>query len=149
MANIAAPPNRAPTATAPVFTGAALGLVAVVAVELAASVTELTRELTELVKEARAEVRESRSEPVAVASSDEKDDRRLAASLVMELTWEEAADEMEDATELECVDSDERRDDRDDARVPVAVWVTVWAWVCVSCSVRDTTTMVMRPTHRD
>ena len=122
---------------------------AVVAVELAASVTELTRELTELVKEARAEVRESRSEPVAVASSDEKDDRRLTASLVMELTWEEAADEMEDATELECVDSDERRDDRDDARVPVAVWVTVWAWVCVSCSVRDTTTMVMRPTHRD
>lgn len=105
---------------------------AVSAVEPAALVTELTCELTELVKEARADVRESRSEPVAVASSDENDARRLAASLVMELIWEEAADEMEDATELECVDSDERRDDRDDARVPVAAWVTVWAWLRVN-----------------
>ena len=71
MTRTAAPPKSAPTAMAPVFIGAALGLVAVVRVDVAALVTELACEATELVREARAEVMESRSEPVAVTSSDE------------------------------------------------------------------------------
>jgi len=67
---MAAPPKRAPTAMAPVFMGAALGLVSVAASELALSVRELTAEPKELVRDAISEVRESRSEPVAVASTE-------------------------------------------------------------------------------
>jgi hypothetical protein len=67
----AAPPNSAPTATAPVLIGAAFGLVVLAVAELTRESTELMRESTELVSEAMAEVMESRSEPVAVASSDE------------------------------------------------------------------------------
>lgn len=89
-------------ATAPVFMGAALGLVAVAAVELAALTTELVREAMDWVKEWSSDVSESRAGPVAVAMADEKDERRLPASLVTELTSDEAAELMDDSTDVAC-----------------------------------------------
>lgn len=128
LAKTTAPPNSAPIATAPVCTAPAFGLVAVSRVLVAAAVTELLAEAALLVKEANAEVRESRSEPVAVASSDEKEERRLAESALMELSWDETAEVMDETTELERVDSEEREDEEDEemleAEEPVMVEVT-------------------------
>jgi len=133
LARTATPPNKAPTAMAPVFIGAALGLVAVAAVELALLVIELAREATELVRDPRAEVMEARSEPVAVANTEEKDESWLAASLLTELSSEEAAEVIEESTELECVETELRLEDSAlligvlaPGRVLVVV-TTVWA----------------------
>jgi len=120
---------------APVWAGAALlGMVAVAAVVLAAEVMELTWEAEELVSDPRAEVMESKSEPVAVASSDEKDEMRLAASLLMELSSEVTADVMDEITELVNVDSELERDEmelkKDESKfdsVLVKVTTVVWA----------------------
>lgn len=131
---------------APVFMGAAaLGLVAVAAVELAALLAEPTAEPTELVYDAISEVSESRAEPVAVASTDEYDDRRSLASLVTDLICELASDVMDDSTELECdatelplesseLSDDDRLDRSEVGIMPLVVVVTsvaatvvVWA----------------------
>jgi hypothetical protein len=118
-----APPSRAPTATAPVFKGAAFGLVAVACVTEAALVTELMRLPAELVMEAMADVMEARSEPVAVESSDDSDATWLLASAVIPLTCELTAELMDAATLDECVATELAeltRDEADDAALDAA-----------------------------
>ncbi len=142
MARTAAPPKKAPKATAPVFIGAAL--VTVEACELAALVAELTRELTELVREFRADVIEARSEPVAVDRAFEYEEIRLPASLVTELTSEAAEELMDESTELARDWAELERDSAEEtelARLAVSVAVvtvtTVWACMLVSIDHQD------------
>lgn len=95
FAKTAAPPNKAPIATAPVFIGAAFGLVVLAArAELEA---ELMREAIELLMDDIAEVIELLSASVAVERTDEKEEMRLEASLVRELTKEEASERMDES----------------------------------------------------
>jgi hypothetical protein len=125
-----------------------LGLVAVLRVELAAPVTELWTEATELVREPRAEVMESRSEPVAVTSCEEKDERRLAASLLTDSSWEVAAEVMEETTELEWVDSELSLEDSElateVAAAPLSVLVRVIAVWAEAYEARATRKAVQR-----
>jgi len=84
-----------------------LGLVADLLADDAPLLAELTAELTELVRLPISEVMESRPEPVAVDSSDDRDAMTLPASLVMELTCEDAAELMELRAELIELERDE------------------------------------------
>lgn len=127
FAKTAAPPNSAPTATAAVCTGPALGLVALEAAELALCDAELRRELAELVREAIARLRDSRSEPVAVESCDEYDERREPASLVMELKCEVISELIEERAEVTL-------DSIDSMGSTGLVTVAVWAWCNISGS---------------
>ena len=100
FARTAAPPKRAPTATAAVCMGAPF--VPDEEAEAALCEAELRRELTELVRELRALERDSRSVPVAVESLDSSDEATLLAPLVMEFTPELTSERIDEAIWVAC-----------------------------------------------
>lgn len=103
LAKTAAPPNNAPTATAPVLMGAAaLGLVALEAAASALSEADVMRALAELVSELMALVMDSRSEPVAVESCDSSEATSSLASLRMELMAPVTSEPTDERTEVAC-----------------------------------------------
>jgi len=85
--------------TAAVCTGPALWLVAELLADWAPELADWTAEPAELVRLPISDVMEARSEPVAVDSADDSDAMALPASLVMELTSEDAAELIELTTE--------------------------------------------------
>lgn len=103
MAKTAAPPKRAPTATAAVCMGAGLDVRDCEA-EPAAEVAEERRELADEVYSPSCEVRESLAEPVAVAMTDEKLDRMPSALVLIDDTSDSAElliDDRAESMELE------------------------------------------------
>lgn len=116
---MAAPPKRAPTATAAVCIGAAL--VALELAEAAEVLAELAADLMEEVKLWSSELIEERAEPVAVESSEDRLESALPASLVIELTWDDSAELIDDSTELMELESAPLEDEVDEAVPDVEV----------------------------
>lgn len=121
LASTAAPPKSAPMATAAVGTGAALVWLLL---------TELTAELAELVRLAISELMEARPEPVAVERTDDRLERRLLSSPVMELSWDDAAELMDERIELAALVREAAGPTVLVADGPLAVVVTV-TWACL------------------
>jgi len=115
---MAAPPKSAPTATAAV--GMAAALVTLELAEAAEVLAELAADLMEEVKLWSSELIEERAGPVAVESSADRLERALPASLVIELTWDDSAELIDESTELmELESAPLEEDDEVDEAEPV------------------------------
>jgi hypothetical protein len=119
----AAPPNSAPRPTAAVCIGPALGDEVR---DVAAEVAELSAEPSELVMLENLDERDEAASPVAVESSDDRLERALPASLVMEPMSDEASEVMDEMAELMTLESDAVSETDEVA----SVVVVVVSWAC-------------------
>jgi hypothetical protein len=95
--------------------------------DVAAELTELSAEPTELVMLSIWDERDEAAPPVAVESSDDRLERALPASLVMEAMSDEASELTDERTELIKLESDAVSET--DVVVAAAVSVVV-CWAC-------------------